>query len=293
MRRQEEGEVPIKTVVKEKYGRQALRVLGSGSASCCGPSPCCGPGGKDPVSRDLYDAEVAATLPEEALLASLGCGNPTALAELRQGEVVLDLGSGGGIDVILAARRVGPMGRAYGVDLTDEMLELARRNAREAGVANVEFLQGDIEALPLPDESVDVILSNCVINLAADKRRVFQEAFRVLRPGGRLAVSDIVVRGELPAELRRNLELWAGCVAGALREEEFLALLEEAGFREASLEPTRIYTLEEARGFLEAAGLEVDGLAAGLAGRLMAAFVRAVKPDGAQQGDGGPRGGWG
>jgi len=212
------------------------------------------------------------------VLASLGCGNPTALAELNEGEVVLDLGSGGGIDVLLSARRVGPTGKAYGLDMTDEMLTLARRNAAEAGAANVEFLKGDIEAIPLPDASVDVIISNCVINLAADKRRVLREAFRVLRPGGRFAVSDIVVRGEVPADVRRSMELWVGCVAGALEEREFADLLREAGFEDASLEPTRIYGLEDARSFLEEAGLDADGFAAAVDGRFMSAFVRARKP---------------
>jgi ubiquinone/menaquinone biosynthesis C-methylase UbiE len=218
-------------------------------------------------------------LPEHAVLASLGCGNPTALAELSEGEVVLDLGSGGGIDVLLSARRVGPTGRAYGLDMTDEMLTLARRNAAEAGADNVEFLKGDIEAIPLPDDNVDVIISNCVINLAADKRQVLREAFRVLRPGGRFAVSDIVVRGEVPAGVRRSMELWVGCVAGALEEREFEALLREVGFEDPTLEPTRVYGIEDARSFLEEAGLSEEGFAEAVDGRFMSAFVRARKPE--------------
>jgi SAM-dependent methyltransferase len=268
----------IKDQVRSKYGGAALQVLGGGTGSCCGPSCGCGAGGTDPVTRDLYDAVTTSSLPEGAVLASLGCGNPTALAELGEGEVVLDLGSGGGIDVLLSARRVGPTGKAYGLDMTDEMLELARRNAAAAGAVNVEFLKGDMEAVPLPDASVDVIISNCVINLAADKRKVIREAFRVLRPGGRFAVSDVVVRGEVPSELRRNMELWMGCIAGALEEREFEALLREAGFRDPSIEPTRVYALEDARAFLEGAGLDPDALADTIEGRFMAAFVRARKP---------------
>jgi len=267
----------VKKVVKERYGRAALQVLeGSGSA-CCGPD--CGSGSslEDPITRDLYDSVTTATLPEDAVLASLGCGNPTALAELREGEVVLDLGSGGGIDVLLSAKRVGPTGMAYGLDMTDEMLALARKNATEAGVTNVEFLKGEIEAIPLPDASVDVIISNCVINLSVDKRKALQEAFRVLKPGGRFAVSDVVVRGEVPESIRRNLELWAGCVAGALEEKEFEGLLREAGFQNPSIEPTRVYDVEEARGFLQGVGLDVDALAPLAKGRFMAAFVRARK----------------
>jgi arsenite methyltransferase len=268
----------LKAVVRDKYGEAALRVVAGERGTCCGPSCGCGPEAADPITRDLYDAVTASSLPEAAVLASLGCGNPTALAELREGEVVLDLGSGGGIDVLLSARRVGPTGKAYGLDMTDEMLALARRNAAEAGVGNVEFLKGEIESIPLPDASVDVIISNCVINLSADKRRVLREAYRVLKPGGRFAVSDIVVRGEVPAEVRRSMELWVGCVAGALEEQEFEALLREVGFEDASLEPTRIYEPEDARSFLEEAGLDVGAFAAAIEGRFMAAFVRARKP---------------
>jgi arsenite methyltransferase len=265
----------LKQVVREKYGEAAVRAASGDRGSCCGTGSCCGP---DPITRDLYDTETTAAVPEAAVLASLGCGNPTALAELREGEVVLDLGSGGGIDVLLSARRVGPTGRAYGLDMTDEMLALARENARRAGAQNVEFLKGEIEAIPLPDESVDVIISNCVINLSADKRQVLREAFRVLRPGGRFAVSDVVVRGQVPAEVRRSVELWVGCVAGALEEGEFRALLEEVGFEAAEIEPTRIYDPADARGFLEEAGLDVDAFARDIEGRFMAAFVRAAKP---------------
>ena len=263
----------VKQVVREHYGQAALRVV-SAEGSTGG---CCGGGSCDPITRDLYDAVAAASVPEQALLASLGCGNPTALAELNPGEVVLDLGSGGGIDVLLSAARVGPTGRAYGLDMTDEMLALARRNAEQAGASNVEFLKGDIEHIPLPDDSVDVIISNCVINLSADKPQVLREAFRVLRPGGRFAVSDVVVRGEVPAEVRRSLELWAGCVAGALEEYEFESLLRDAGFENPDIEPTRFYRVEDAREVLEQAGID-PSLASDLDGRLMAAFVRARKP---------------
>jgi SAM-dependent methyltransferase len=268
----------LKAVVKEKYGEAAVRASSGQKGSCCGTTCGCGPDGSDPITRDLYDAVTTSTLPERAVLASLGCGNPTALAELREGEVVLDLGSGGGIDVLLSARRVGPTGKAYGLDMTDEMLELARRNAAEAGAKNVEFLKGDIENIPLPDASVDVIISNCVINLSADKEQVLREAFRVLKPGGRFAVSDVVVRGEIPADVRRSLELWVGCVAGALEEREFERLLLAAGFENPSLEPTRIYEPEDARSILEEAGLDVDAFATAVEGRLMSAFVRARKP---------------
>ena len=269
----------VREVVRERYGEAALRVLGGQDrGSCCGTGGCCA--SDDPVTRDLYDAVTTAALPEAAVLASLGCGNPTALAELKAGEVVLDLGSGGGIDVLLSARRVGPTGRAYGLDMTDEMLELARRNAAEVGAENVEFLKGHIEEIPLPDASVDVIISNCVINLSADKRRVLAEAFRVLKPGGRLAVSDVVVRGEVPAELRRSMELWVGCLAGALEVTEFERLLREAGFVDPSLEPTREYRVDDARWFLEDAGFDVEVLADAVDGRFMAAFVRATKPAG-------------
>jgi arsenite methyltransferase len=267
----------LKAVVREKYGEAAVRASSGQKGVCCGTS-CCGSEASDPITRDLYDAVTASSLPEAALLASLGCGNPTGLAELREGEVVLDLGSGGGIDVLLSAKRVGPAGKAYGLDMTDEMLSLARRNAEEAGADNVEFLKGDIENIPLPDASVDVIISNCVINLSGDKARVLREAFRVLKPGGRFAVSDVVVRGEIPADVRRSLELWVGCVAGALEEREFERLLLEAGFEDPGLEPTRIYEPEDARSILEEAGLDVEAFAAAVEGRLMSAFVRATNP---------------
>ena len=266
----------IKEVVKQKYGQAALRVQ-SGSASCCGTGPAVG-GGCDPITSNLYDAKQSGDVPQQAMQASLGCGNPTALAQLNPGETVLDLGSGGGIDVLLSARRVGPTGKAYGLDMTDEMLALARENQARAGVSNVEFLKGEIENIPLPDDSVDVIISNCVINLSADKDRVMREAHRVLKPGGRFAVSDVVTRGEIPADVRRNVEMWVGCLAGALDEQEFLGLLGEVGFENASIEPTRIYEVEQARSFLEDAGMDVDALAAQVDGRFMAAFVRATKP---------------
>jgi arsenite methyltransferase len=264
----------IRNTVRERYGRAAAQVIRGERGACCGPDPAAG----DPITRDLYDAAESGGLPQAAVAASLGCGNPTALAELHPGEVVLDLGSGGGIDVLLSARRVGPTGKAYGLDMTDEMLELARRNQREAGVENVEFLRGEIEAIPLPDASVDVIISNCVINLSGDKRRVLAEAFRVLKPGGRFAVSDIVVRGAVPADIKRSIELWAGCVAGALEEREFERLLAETGFVEVGIEPTRIYHLEDARELLASAGIDVDAIAGELDGRFMAAFIRARKP---------------
>jgi SAM-dependent methyltransferase len=268
----------IKDVVKQRYGQAALRVKGSGS-SCCGAAPavldCC-----DPITSQLYDASQTAGLPEDAVKASLGCGNPTALAELKPGETVLDLGSGGGIDVLLSARRVGPTGKAYGLDMTDEMLALAHENQRKAGVANVEFLKGEIENIPLPDNSVDVIISNCVINLSGDKDRVLREAFRVLKPGGRFAVSDVVVRGEVPAQIRRNVELWAGCVAGALEEQEYKGKLGAAGFAAIDIEPTRVYTLEDARQFLNEQGMDVDAIAPQVEGKFISAFIRAVKPAG-------------
>jgi SAM-dependent methyltransferase len=232
----------------------------------------------NPITSNLYGSDQTATLPEEALLASLGCGNPTALATLHAGEVVLDLGSGGGIDVLLSAKRVGPTGKAYGLDMTDEMLALARQNATRAGATNVEFLKGQIEAIPLPDASVDVIISNCVINLSGDKRQVLAEAFRVLKPGGRFAVSDVVLRGEMPAAVKESLELWVGCIAGALRDDEFLSILGEVGFIDASIEPTRVYDLEDAKSFVTSAGLDADAVAQELAGRIVSAFVRAVKP---------------
>jgi arsenite methyltransferase len=265
----------IKQVVKERYGQAAARVQ-SGKTSCCGAggveSAC------DPIVSKLYSQEEGAAIPEAALRASLGCGNPTALAQLNPGEVVLDLGSGGGIDVLLSARRVGPTGKAYGLDMTDEMLALARENQKKAGVDNVEFLKGEIENIPLPDNSVDVIISNCVINLSADKDRVLREAFRVLKPGGRFAVSDVVVRGEVPAEIRKNVELWAGCVAGALLDSEYRDKLRAAGFEAIDIEPTRVYNLEDAREFLTGAGFDLDAVAPQVDGKFMSAFVRARKP---------------
>ncbi|MGH7248729.1 MAG: arsenite methyltransferase [Pseudomonadota bacterium] len=268
----------IKHVVKERYGAAALRV-GTGGSSCCGAAPTTGNGAcADPITSNLYDAGQISQIPEAAVLASLGCGNPTALAALSPGETVLDLGSGGGIDVLLSARRVGPEGKAYGLDMTDEMLALARENQRLAGVANVEFLKGEIESIPLPANSVDVIISNCVINLSADKDRVLREAFRVLRPGGRLAVSDVVVRGDMPADIRRSVELWVGCVAGALEENEYRLKLRAAGFETVEIEPTRIYRVEDARNFLAAQGINVDAIAPLVDGKFMSAFVRAKKP---------------
>src|SRR5947209_19684921 len=263
----------IKETVKQKYGHVAQRVLG-GERGDCGCA--C-----DPVSSNLYDVAETAALPEGAVRASLGCGNPTALAELHAGEVVLDLGSGGGIDVLLSARRVGPTGKAFGLDMTDEMLALARENQRKAGVENVAFLKGEIENVPLPDESVDVIISNCVINLSADKDRVLREAFRVLKPGGRLAVSDVVTRGEMPAEVRQSVLLWVGCVAGALEEIEYRNKLAAAGFERIELEPTRVYRVEDAREILARQGFDVDALAPLVDGKFMSAFVRAVKPNNA------------
>ena len=265
----------IKQIVKDKYGKAALRVS-SGESSCCGASS--SRGECDPITSNLYASGETAALPAEAVAASLGCGNPTALAELEPGERVLDLGSGGGIDVLLSARRVGPTGKAYGLDMTDEMLALARENQRKAGVDNAEFLKGEIEAIPLPDDSVDVIISNCVINLSADKDRVFAEALRVLRPGGRLAVSDVVVRGEVPSQIRRSIELWIGCVAGALEEEEYRARLAKAGFEAIDLEPTRIYRVEDARELLAGAGIDAEAVASQVDGKFMSAFVRARKP---------------
>jgi ubiquinone/menaquinone biosynthesis C-methylase UbiE len=264
----------IKQVVKEKYGQAALNVLSGGGSCCVSPLT----GDRDPVTADLYATSQAAEIPEEALKASLGCGNPTALAQLNPGETVLDLGSGGGIDVLLSARRVGPAGKAYGLDMTDEMLALARENQRKAGLKNVEFLKGEMEDIPLPDNSVDVIISNCVINLSADKDRVLREAFRVLRPGGRLAVSDVVVRGEVPSEIRRNVELWIGCVAGALEESEYRSKLARAGFEQIDVEPTRIYRAEDASGFLACAGIDVQAIVPQVDGKFMSAFVRARKP---------------
>jgi SAM-dependent methyltransferase len=268
----------VKEVVREKYGQAALRVVSGSSSSCCGsaPSSCCG--STDPITTGLYDELQKSELPGTALLASLGCGNPTALAELEQGETVLDLGSGGGIDVLLSARRVGPTGKTYGLDMTDEMLALARENQKKSGLENVEFLKGEIEQIPLPDNSVDVIISNCVINLSADKDRVLREAFRVLKPGGRFAISDVVVRGDVPAEIRRNIELWVGCVAGALQDSEYRQKLTAAGFEAVDLEPTRIYKAEDAREFLAAEGIDVAAIAPAIDGTFMSAFVRARKP---------------
>jgi SAM-dependent methyltransferase len=267
----------IREVVRERYGQAALRAVAGQGSSCCGGSAAVG-GGCDPITANLYGDAEAGEVPSLALSASLGCGNPTALAELREGEVVLDLGSGGGIDVLLSARRVGPTGKAYGLDMTDEMLALARRNAAEAGATNVEFLKGEIEEIPLPDNSVDVIISNCVINLSGDKRQVLREAYRVLKPGGRFAVSDVVVRGEVPEDVKRSMELWVGCVAGALEEKQFETLLLEAGFESPEIEPTRVYDVEDARTFLTDAGLDVDRLAPAIEGRFISAFVRATKP---------------
>jgi arsenite methyltransferase len=266
----------IKTVVKEKYSQAALRVK-SGGSSCCGATAasdaCC-----DPITSNLYDPSQAGQIPEAALLASLGCGNPTALARLNPGDVVLDLGSGGGIDVLLSAKRVGPAGKAYGLDMTDEMLTLANENKRKAGAGNVEFLKGEIENIPLPDNSVDVIISNCVINLSADKDRVLREAFRVLRPDGRFAVSDVVTRGVISEEIRKSVLLWVGCVAGALDETEYREKLTAAGFAHIEIEPTRIYRVEDAREFLSAEGVDVNAIAPQVGEKFMSAFVRAVKP---------------
>jgi SAM-dependent methyltransferase len=265
----------LKEVVKEKYGQAALRAKTTGSA-CCGASPASSCA--DPITSDLYSKAESSLVPDTALAASLGCGNPAALAELRPGETVLDLGSGGGIDVLLSARRVGPAGKAYGLDMTDEMLALAEENKAKSGLTNVEFLRGEIENIPLPDHSVDVIISNCVVNLSGDKDRVLQEAFRVLKPGGRLAISDVVTRGEIPPEIRRSVELWVGCIAGALREDEFRRKLLKAGFTDVEIEPTRIYQMEDAREFLAGQGFNVDALAPQVDGKFMSAFVRAVKP---------------
>jgi len=267
----------IKEVVKERYGQAALRVMTGAASSCCGskPAPI---GSVDPITANLYDEQQTCCVPQEAVLASLGCGNPTALAALHPGEVVLDLGSGGGIDVLLSARRVGPTGKAYGLDMTDEMLALARENQRKAGVDNVEFLKGEIESIPLPDNSVDVIISNCVINLSADKDKVLAEAFRVLKPGGRLAVSDVVVRGEIPPEIRRSVELWIGCLSGALEETDYKSKLTIAGFEQVSIEPTRVYHAAEARDFLAGQGVDVDVIAPLVDERFYSGFIRASKP---------------
>src|SRR4051812_11714710 len=266
----------VREIVKEKYGQAALRVK-TGGSSCCGATAAsalsC-----DPITSNLYDPTQTGALPEEAVLASLGCGNPTALAQLNPGEIVLDLGSGGGIDVLLSAQRVGPTGKAYGLDMTEEMLALANENKRKAGAENIEFLKGEIENIPLPDNSVDVIISNCVINLSADKNRVLREAFRVLKSGGRFAISDVVTRGEISDDIRRSVLLWVGCVAGALDENEYRAKLTAAGFEEITIEPTRIYRVDDAREFLSAAGVDVDAIAPQVDGKFMSAFVRAVKP---------------
>ncbi len=269
----------IKDIVKEKYGQAALRVT-SGGSSCCGAAPVNG-SGCDPITSNLYDEAQAGQIPAEAMLASLGCGNPTALTMLNAGEVVLDLGSGGGIDVLLSAKRVGPTGKAYGLDMTDEMLALANENKRKAGAENVEFLKGEIENIPLPENSVDVVISNCVINLSADKSRVLREAFRVLKPGGRFAVSDVVTQGEITPEIRKSVLLWVGCVAGALTETEYREKLTGAGFEQIDVEPTRIYRAEDAREFLSAEGIDVDAIAPQVDGKIMSAFIRAVKPSSA------------
>ena len=266
----------IKETVKQKYGQAALQVKDGGN-SCC--SSVFDPVKLDPITSKLYEGCEMEGVPAEALAASLGCGNPTALAELHPGETVLDLGSGGGIDVLLSAKRVGPSGKVYGIDMTDEMLALARENQAKAGVANVEFLKGEIEAIPLPDQSVDLIISNCVINLSGEKERVLAEAFRVLRPGGRLAVSDIVVRGAVPTEIKKSMELWAGCVAGALEEGEYKRLLAQAGFQNISIEPTRIYRAEDAREFLAGMEVDVERIAAAVDGTFMSAFIRAKRPE--------------
>ena len=267
----------ITQAVKEKYGEAASRVASGGAASC-GASPsskCCG---GDPITANLYESGETSGIPEQALLASLGCGNPAALAQLQPGEIVLDLGSGGGIDVLLSAKRVSPGGKAYGLDMTDQMLALARENQKKAGVQNVEFLKGQIENIPLPENAVDVVISNCVINLSADKDRVLAEAYRVLRPGGRFAVSDVVVRGEVPPEVRRNIELWVGCVAGALKDSEYMSKLTSAGFEDVTIEPTRVYKVEDARQFLSAQGVDADAIASQVEGKFVSAFIRAKKP---------------
>jgi arsenite methyltransferase len=268
----------LKEVVKEKYGQAAKRAASETGSACCGTSPASSLEGCDPITSNLYGEGDVSAVPEAALRASLGCGNPTALAALRPGETVLDLGSGGGIDVLLSARRVGPAGKAYGLDMTDEMLALAEENKRKSGLTNVEFLKGEIENIPLPDNSVDVIISNCVINLSGDKDRVLQEAFRVLKPGGRFAVSDVVVRGEVPADIRRSMELWVGCVAGALTETQYREKLAAAGFAPVEIEATRVYSIDDARAFLSAAGMDVEAIAPLVEGKFISAFVRATKP---------------
>ena len=266
----------VKQLVQEKYG-EAARRSGTGGSACCGSAPasegCC-----DPITSNLYEASQVGSIPEEAALASLGCGNPTALADLHAGETVLDLGSGGGIDVLLSAKRVGPTGKAYGLDMTDEMLALARENQRKSGLQNVDFLRGEIEHIPLPDGSVDVVISNCVINLSGDKDQVLREAFRVLKPGGRLAVSDVVTRAEIPSDVRKNMLLWVGCIAGALQDSEYTDKLTAAGFEQIEIEPTRVYDIEDARTFLTGQGIDVDAMAPQVEGKFMSAFVRAAKP---------------
>ncbi len=278
----------IQQAVRDKYGAIASAVSRSSKSAkvgCCGPTACgCGPSAStgDPITSNLYSDAETGTLPAEALAASLGCGNPTAVIELRPGEIVLDLGSGGGIDVLLSSKRVGPTGKVYGLDMTDEMLALARENQRKAGATNVEFLKGTIESIPLPDNSVDVIISNCVINLSSDKDAVLREAFRVLKPGGRFAVSDVVVRGEVPPEVRRNMELWVGCIAGALQQDEYAAKLRSAGFTGVEVDPWRIYQVADAREFLTASGIDVERLAAQVDGKFASAFIRARKPEAAK-----------
>jgi arsenite methyltransferase len=275
--KKEDQSMDVKAIVKEKYGEAALKVISGTGSACCGSSPsCCSAG--DPITTNLYSEQQKSELPETAVLASLGCGNPTALAELRPGETVLDLGSGGGIDVLLSARRVSPGGKAYGLDMTDEMLALARENQKKVGVKNVEFLKGEIESIPLPDNSVDVIISNCVINLSADKDRVLSEAIRVLKPGGRLAVSDVVTRGAIPEEIRKSILLWAGCIAGALEETEYRQKLASAGFEGVDIEPTRIYGLEDAMSFLRDQNIDLAAIGPQVEGKFMSAFIRARKP---------------
>jgi arsenite methyltransferase len=269
----------VREFVQEKYGEAARRVKAGEGNACCGPSACCGTN-VDPITSNLYDEAQKSGLPQEAVLASLGCGNPTALAELRPGEIVLDLGSGGGIDVLLSARRVGPTGKAYGLDMTDDMLSLARENQRKAGVENAEFLKGEIENIPLPDNSVDVIISNCVINLSSDKSRVLKEAFRVLKPGGRFAVSDVVVRGNVPEEVRKHMLLWVGCIAGALKDSDYISKLATSGFEDIDIEPTRVYSIKDARSFLATEGIDVDAIAPEVEGKFMSAFIRATKRTG-------------
>jgi arsenite methyltransferase len=269
------AEPNIREAVKEKYASAAQRAT-TGGSSCCGATAACG--SADPITSNLYDAAQAGQIPEEAMLASLGCGNPTALAKLNAGEAVLDLGSGGGIDVLLSARRVGPTGKAYGLDMTDEMLALANENKRKSGLENVEFLKGEIEHIPLPENSVDVVISNCVINLSSDKAAVLREAFRVLKPGGRFAVSDVVTRGEMHPEIRKNVLLWVGCIAGALEENEYRASLAAAGFTAIDIEPTRVYKIEDAREFLCGQGVDVDAVAPEVDGKFYSGFVRATKP---------------